>query len=74
MSFPKTTDELVVLLQGILADVPKAIKGNKTAAQRIRTRTITFSKVAKDWRKLSLQQGKKKKGKKTASPRRKKLP
>jgi|JI9StandDraft_1071089.scaffolds.fasta_scaffold21698_2 hypothetical protein len=72
MSFLKTTEELVFLLKEILQDIPKALKGNKTAGQRIRLRTIAFCKVAKEWRKASLHQIKKKKSKKTAALRKKK--
>ncbi len=60
MSFLETTEELVELLQSILEDVPKMLKGNKTAAQRIRTKTIKIAKVSKVWRKESLDQERKK--------------
>ena len=67
MSFLQTTERLVELLEEILQDVPKAFKGNKTAAQRVRTRTVKLSKLAKVWRKDSLEAEKRKK-----SPRKKK--
>jgi Histone H1-like protein Hc1 len=60
MSFLQTTEELVDLLQTILEDVPKMLRGNKTAAQRIRTKTVKIAKVSKIWRKESLEQEKKK--------------
>ena len=60
MSFLQTTEELVNLLQTILQDVPKMLKGNKTAAQRIRTKTVKIAKVSKIWRKESLDQERKK--------------
>lgn len=60
MSFLQTTEELVDLLQTILEDVPKMLKGNKTAAQRIRTKTVKMAKVSKIWRKESLDQERKK--------------
>jgi len=59
MSFIKTTDLLVELCEEILQDIPKVIKGNKSAAQRIRTKTIKLAKTSKDWRKLSLDKEKK---------------
>lgn len=60
MSFLQTTEELVDLIKTVLEDVPKVLKGNKTAAQRIRTKTVKIAKVAKTWRKESLEQEKKK--------------
>jgi hypothetical protein len=66
MSLTQTTDLLVDLLETILIDVPKMEKGNKTAAQRIRTNTVKLSKVSKEWRKLSLHSEKKKTKKKTS--------
>lgn len=60
MSFQKTTDSLVNLLEEILEDIPKVRKGNKTAAQRIRTKTLHLSKLSKDWRRLSIDSNKKK--------------
>ena len=59
MSFVKTTDQLVLLCEDILRDIPKALNGNRSAAQRVRTGTVKLSKVAKDWRRLSIQQEKK---------------
>ncbi len=35
-------------------DLEKAVKGNKTAAQRLRTASIVFAKVAKVYRKESI--------------------
>ena len=60
VGYNKTTDCMVDLLEEVLKDVPKAKKGNKTAAQRIRTRTVELTKLSKEWRKLSLQLEKKK--------------
>ena len=60
MSFMETTEELAILLQTVLEDVPKVLKGNKTAAQRIRTKTVKIAKVSKIWRKESLELEKKK--------------
>ncbi len=66
MGYEKTTDSLVGLMEEVLRDVPKAMKGNKTAAQRIRTRTVELSKLSKEWRRLSLEQEKKKNAPKKA--------
>jgi hypothetical protein len=58
----KATEKVVrELLEEMLDDLAKAEKGNKTAAQRVRTKSITFAKVAKEYRKLSLGTEKKKK-------------
>ena len=72
MSFIQTTEELAELLAQLLEDVPKAMKGNKTAAQRIRTNSVKFSKLAKIWRKESLDQERKKSQKKKKSSTKKK--
>lgn len=47
------------LLEEMLFDLGKAERGNKTAAQRVRTKSIEFTKVAKDYRKVSVQAEKK---------------
>ncbi len=60
MAFLQTTEELTLLIQAILKDIPKVLKGNKTAAQRIRTKTVKIAKVSKVWRKESLDLEKKK--------------
>ncbi len=73
MAFLETTEELVELLQMILEDVPKMLKGNKTAAQRIRTKTIKITKVSKVWRKESLDQEKKKNSRKKKEKKKKRL-
>ncbi len=59
MSFISTTDLLIECCESILHDMPKAMKGNKSAAQRIRTGTVRMAKVSKEWRKLSLDRDKK---------------
>lgn len=64
MGYQQATEDLVELMEEVLKDVPKALKGNKTAAQRIRTRTIELTKVSKEWRRLSLDREKKKSGRK----------
>jgi hypothetical protein len=60
MAFEKATDEMSDLLNEILRDMPKVYKGNKLAAQRVRTATIELTKISKKWRKLSMDLEKKK--------------
>lgn len=73
MSFVKSTEQIQELCESILYDIPKVMKNNKSAAQRIRTSSIKLSKLAKTWRKLSLEQERKSlKKKKTKESRRKK--
>ncbi len=48
-------DQLTALLQGVLRDLPKVQRGNKTAAQRVRTATVKLEKVSKRFRKESLR-------------------
>lgn len=68
MSIERFTVQLRSLMNEMLQDLEKAEKGNQTAAQRVRTHSIAFGKIAKEWRKLSIAQGKKKPGKtKTAA-------
>ena len=59
MSFPEKTDEMMDIIYQIMEDLPKSLKRNKTAAQRIRMATIKFTKIAKEWRKASLDLEKK---------------
>ena len=62
MAFEKVNAEMSELLASIAKDLPKVERGNKLASQRIRCATIELSKVAKKWRKLSIErekQGKK---------------
>lgn len=42
------------MLSGLMRDLKKACKGNKTAAQRVRANTIKFAKLSKVYRKESL--------------------
>lgn len=60
MTYAKSTAEMLLLLEEILHDIPKALKGNKTAAQRIRSKTVRFTKVSKEWRRKSLDLERKK--------------
>lgn len=55
MSLKQTERALEELLQGLLFDLKKAMRGNKSAAQRVRTGSIEFAKTAKLYRKESVQ-------------------
>jgi len=47
-------------VEQICKDLKKVLKGNKAASQRVRTVSIKFSKTAKEFRKESIAQEKKK--------------
>lgn len=59
MALKKTTEHLRSLLHEISFDLEKAERGNRAAAQRVRTNTIKFAKVAKTFRKESIAEGRK---------------
>ena len=59
MSYSKATDEMEVIIKAIMEDLPKVYNGNKLATQRVRCATIKLAKHSKDWRRLSLQDEKK---------------
>jgi hypothetical protein len=68
-SINKTINEMRELLGQITSDLEKSHNGNKAASQRVRTGTVKLEKVAKAYRKESIQHEKKTKGhKKTAKP------
>ncbi|MFA6119660.1 MAG: hypothetical protein WCT85_07030 [Parachlamydiales bacterium] len=50
-------------LEQILADLKKSERGNKAAAQRVRTHTIKFAKISKRYRQESIEDEKKMKKK-----------
>lgn len=54
MTLNHTTQEMRELLAQISVDLEKAAGGNKAAAQRVRTGTIKLEKVAKKYRKESI--------------------
>lgn len=67
MSLKETYKQLKDLLNQITSDLDKGEAGNKAAAQRVRTGTVKLEKIAKSYRKESIQSEKKNKGqKKTA--------
>ena len=75
MSLTDTIHKLEQLIHSIVKDLPKVHKGNKTAAQRVRTSTIRLEKVGKDFRKESMEAvktGKLKKKKPKPKPKKKK--
>ncbi len=45
------------LICGMCKDLEKTAKGNRAAAQRVRTATVQFAKVAKEFRKESVLMG-----------------
>ena len=71
MSLADTVNHLNHLLSALAKDLTKVARGNKAAAQRVRTGTIKLEKVAKQFRKESVQAEKSGKFKKK-KPKRKK--
>lgn len=59
MALKNTCTMLRKLLAEMNHDLDKAERGNKTAAQRVRIGTIKFAKVAKVYRKESVDSEKK---------------
>lgn len=70
MALSNTIKKMEAMLMDLAMDLRKASeKGNKAASQRVRTGTIKFAKLAKQYRKESIaadrKGGKKRKAKKT---------
>lgn len=70
MALNNTIKQMEAMLMELSMDLKKASeKGNKAASQRVRTGTIKFAKLAKEYRKESIaadrKGGKKRKAKKT---------
>lgn len=63
MGLKETVNHMTSLIQEMIHDLGKAMEGNKTAAQRVRTNSIKFAKLSKAYRKESVAQEKKDKGK-----------
>ena len=74
MGLKETTEQVRVLLQDLGKDLEKATRGNKAAAQRVRTGTIKLEKVSKVYRKESIAAEKKEKGGKPAKTAKKAAP
>lgn len=54
MGFTQTSKSLNQMLNDIVKDLTKAERGNKAAAQRVRTGTVRLEKVAKKFRRESI--------------------
>ena len=54
MALKETVVQVRELLSEMSCDLEKAIRGNKMAAQRVRTASVAFTKVAKVFRKESI--------------------
>lgn len=68
-SIKRTIGEMRELLSQITLDLEKSSNGNKAASQRVRTGSVKLEKVAKAYRKESIQHERKSKGsKKTSKP------
>ncbi len=72
MAIKDTIKKMHTLLNQLSKDLIKAEKGNKAAAQRTRTGSIKFGKIAKQYRKESVQAHKNANKKKASSRKRKK--
>lgn len=66
MALKNTVKDVQHLLAKITHDLQKAERGNKAASQRVRTGTIKLEKLAKLYRKESIAEEKKSKGKRPA--------
>lgn len=66
MAIGQTMKSLESYMEKMLKDLKKVAKGNKAAAQRVRTSTIKFEKIAKKFRKESMKAGAVKKPKAAA--------
>lgn len=62
MALNSTISHLKDMLNRISQDLMKAESGNKAAAQRVRTTSVRFEKLAKTYRKESIQSEKQNKG------------
>lgn len=71
MALAETMNHLTQLLNGLMKDLGKVSRGNKAAAQRVRTGTIKLEKVAKLFRKESVHAEKSGKLKKKKAPAKK---
>lgn len=69
MALQSTISHLKDMLSKISQDLMKAEGGNKAAAQRVRTTTVRFEKLAKTYRKESIQSEKQTKGSKRTTTR-----
>lgn len=73
MALKDTIKQMKELLTDLHHNLEKAAeKGNKAASQRVRTGSIKLEKLAKSYRKESVKEEKKSKGKKTTAKKAKK--
>jgi len=54
MDLKEHVETMKELMQSMCDDLEKLTRGNKTAAQRVRTNSVLFAKVAKHFRKESV--------------------
>lgn len=54
MSLRETMNQMDHLLSAVAKDLSKVANGNKSAAQRVRTNSVKFAKIAKLFRKESV--------------------
>jgi Histone H1-like protein Hc1 len=54
MDLKDSIHQMNELLNGMLRDLVKTAKGNRAAAQRVRTASVDFAKIAKVFRKESI--------------------
>lgn len=73
MALKDITKKMHALLFSMKKDLDKAEKGNKAAAQRVRTGSIKYEKIAKVFRKESVKEFRKKKVAKKPSKKTKKV-
>lgn len=69
MGLKETVHSLKKMLAELERDLEKADRGNKTAAQRVRTGTLRFAKCAKTYRQESVAAEKKGSSKSSAKRR-----
>ena len=77
MALKDTLRKMHLMLEEMVRDLSKAERGVKAATQRVRTGTIKFAKLAKQYRKESMtaeRGGKKKVKKKTKTTSKKSAP
>ncbi len=59
MGLKENVSAMLDLMHLMCKDLDKTIRGNRAAAQRVRTSSVKFSKLAKDFRKESVSMGSK---------------
>ena len=59
MALKSTINTMRTLLEGICSDLKKSEKGNRAASQRVRTSSIKFAKISKQYRKESIAEERK---------------